>query len=91
MLHVPSSSLQSKCYTANCTSNESLLTKINLVWGSSAYHYDKVNSTDETIADVESTLKAEGHVKSGDVIIILASMPIHERARTNTLKLNIVK
>lgn len=73
------------------TSNESLLTKINLVWGSSAYHYDKVNSTDETIADVESTLKAEGHVKSGDVIIILASMPIHERARTNTLKLNIVK
>jgi pyruvate kinase len=73
------------------TSNSSLLTKINLVWGSQAYHYDKVNSTDETIADVESILKKEGHVKSGDIIIILASMPIHEKARTNTLKVNIVK
>ncbi len=25
MLHVPSSSLQAECYTANCTSDESLL------------------------------------------------------------------
>jgi pyruvate kinase len=73
------------------TSNDSLLTKINLVWGAQAYHYDKVNSTDETIADVEETLKRDGHVKSGDIIIILASMPIQEKSRTNTLKLNIVK
>jgi pyruvate kinase len=73
------------------TSNDSLLTKINLVWGAQAYHYDKMNSTDETIADVEATLKRDGHVKSGDIIIVLASMPIHEKLRTNTLKLNIVK
>jgi pyruvate kinase len=73
------------------TSNDSLLTKINLVWGAQAYHYDKMNSTDETIADVEATLKRDGHVKSGDIIIILASMPIQEKSRTNTLKLNIVK
>ena len=87
---------QSAAYRPNTnifvfTANKSLLTKINLVWGSQAYHYDKVNSTDETIADVEATLKEEGHVKSGDIIVILASMPIHERLRTNTLKVNIVK
>jgi pyruvate kinase len=73
------------------TSNATLLTKINLVWGSQAYHYDKLNSTDETIADVEEILKKDGHVASGDIIIILASMPIQEKARTNTLKVNIVK
>jgi len=73
------------------TPNKALLNKINLVWGAQAYHYDKVNSTDETIADVEATLKAEGHVKSGDLFIVLASMPIQEKARTNTLKINIVK
>ena len=73
------------------TSNKSLLTKMNLVWGSQAYFYDKINSTDETIADVEAKLKADGHVKSGDIILILASMPIQEKARTNTLKVNIVK
>jgi pyruvate kinase len=73
------------------TANKSLLTKMNLVWGSQAYFYDKINSTDETIADVEETLKRDGHVKSGDIFIVLASMPIQERSRTNTLKINIVK
>lgn len=87
---------QSSAYRPNAnifvfTSNASLLNKINLVWGSQGYFYDKTNSTDETISDVESTLKRDGHVKTGDIIIILASMPIHEKARTNTLKINVVK
>ncbi len=73
------------------TGNKSLLNKINLVWGSRAYHYDKTNSTDETIADVEAILKREGHVQTGETFIFLASMPIQEKARTNTLKINIVK
>lgn len=73
------------------TGNKSLLTSINLVWGARAYYYDKDNSTDETIADVEAHLKAEGHVQSGDVFITLASMPIQDRQRTNTLKINVVK
>jgi pyruvate kinase len=87
---------QSSAYRPNAnifvfTSNAALLNKINLVWGSQGYYYDKTNSTDETISDVESTLKRDGHVKTGDIIIILASMPIHEKARTNTLKINVVK
>ncbi|HLT75167.1 MAG TPA: pyruvate kinase [Ohtaekwangia sp.] len=73
------------------TSNDTLINKMNLVWGTRAYHYDKTDSTDETIADVEAILKREGHVQSGDKFIFLASMPIHERARTNTLKINVVK
>jgi pyruvate kinase len=73
------------------TGNHSLINKMNLVWGSRAYHYDKTDSTDETISDVEEILKQEGHVKSGDIFIFLASMPIQERARTNTLKINVVK
>jgi pyruvate kinase len=73
------------------TSNKTLLTTMNLVWGTRAYFYDKVNSTDETIADVEDILKREGHVKTGDLFITLASMPIQERQRTNALKINVVK
>jgi pyruvate kinase len=73
------------------TGNRSLINKMNLVWGSRAYIYDKNESTDETISDVENILKREGHVKSGDIFIFLASMPISERARTNTLKINVVK
>ncbi|HEX7016858.1 MAG TPA: pyruvate kinase [Cyclobacteriaceae bacterium] len=73
------------------TANRKLLTSINLVWGSSAYYYDKTNSTDETIADVEEILKRDGHVVPGDVFVVLASMPIREKQRTNTIKINIVK
>ena len=54
-------------------------------------NYNKTNSTDETIADVEKVLKSDGHVKSGDIFIVMASMPIKEKARTNTIKINIVK
>jgi len=73
------------------TGNKYLINTINLVWGARGYHYNKVNSTDETIADVEAILKKEGHVQSGDIFITMASMPIQERLRTNTLKINIVK
>lgn len=73
------------------TSNEKLLTTINLVWGTRAYLYNKENSTDETIADVEDILKQHGHVKAGDIFITLASMPIKEKQRTNTIKVNVVK
>ncbi len=73
------------------TGNDTLINKMNLVWGTRAYHYDKTDSTDDTIADVEEILRKEGHVQSGDKFIFLASMPIHERARTNTLKINVVK
>jgi pyruvate kinase len=87
---------QSSAYRPNAnifvfTSNKALLNKINLVWGSQAYLYNKTNSTDETIADVEDILKNAGHVKTGDIFIVMASMPIHEKARTNTIKINIVK
>jgi pyruvate kinase len=67
------------------------LTTINLVWGTRAYLYNKENSTDETIADVENILKQDGHVKAGDIFITLASMPIKEKQRTNTIKVNVVK
>ena len=87
---------QSSAYRPNAnifvfTSNKALLNKINLVWGSQAYLYNKTNSTDETIADVEAVLKRDGHVKAGDIFIVLASMPIQDKARTNTIKINIVK
>ncbi len=72
------------------TSNDSILNTMNLVWATKAYHYDKASSTDETIADVEKILKRDGHVKTGDIFIILASMPIQERGRSNMIKVHVV-
>jgi pyruvate kinase len=64
---------------------------MNLVWSTRAYHYDKVASTDQTISDVESILKRDGHVQAGDIIVILASMPIQDKGRTNMIKVHMVK
>ena len=73
------------------TSNADIINTMNLVWASKAYHYDKAFSTDDSIADVEAILKRDGHVKTGDIFITLASMPIQERGRTNMIKINVVK
>ncbi len=73
------------------TSNETIINTMNLVWATSAYHYDKAASTDATIADVEAILKRDGHVKAGDTFIILASMPIQERGRSNMIKVHLVQ
>ena len=72
------------------TANRAILNTLNLVWGTKAYHYSKVTSTDETIADVEAILRKEGHLKTGDIFISLTSIPIQEKSRTNMMKLNVV-
>jgi pyruvate kinase len=64
---------------------------MNLVWATRAYYYDRATSTDDTIADVEATLKRDGHVQTGDIFIVLASMPIQEKGKTNLIKVNVVK
>jgi pyruvate kinase len=72
------------------TSNDSIINTMNLVWATRAYHYDKAASTDSTISDVENILKRDGHVKTGDIFIILASMPIQEKGRSNMIKVHVV-
>jgi pyruvate kinase len=73
------------------TSNGEIINQMSLVWATRAYHYDKASSTDDTIADVEAILKRDGHVQSGDIFIVLASMPIQARGKTNLIKVNVVK
>jgi pyruvate kinase len=73
------------------TANRPILKTMNLIWGVRGYYYDSMVSTDQTFADIEKVLVDNGHLKSGDVFINTASMPIREFGRTNMLKLNIVE
>jgi pyruvate kinase len=73
------------------TGNRKLLTTLSLIWGVRGFYYSADESTDSTIADIGETLKKAGHIKTGDVFITMASMPIHERLRTNMLKINVVE
>ena len=60
---------------------------LSLVWGVKAFYYDKFVSTDDTITDIKQILKREGHVKTNDLMINIASMPITDRGMANMLKL----
>ncbi|MHA7129119.1 pyruvate kinase [Algoriphagus namhaensis] len=70
------------------TKNEKLLTQMSLVWGVRGYLYGSQVSTDATFSDIEKTLKKDGHVASGDIIINTASMPLKEKGKTNMLKIH---
>ncbi|MBC7863827.1 MAG: pyruvate kinase, partial [Bacteroidia bacterium] len=72
------------------TDNQSLLTALSLVWGVRGIYYDKYVSTDETITDLKEILKAEGFVKTDDLVINIASMPMKDKGRTNMLKLSYI-
>jgi len=73
------------------TSNRPLLKTINLIWGVRGFYYNKEVSTDATIDDLEKILKDKGHLKSGDVYINTASMPIEARGKTNMIKMSFVE
>lgn len=72
------------------TDNSSLLTALSLVWGVRGFYYDKYESTDQTITDLKEYIKEQGFVKTDDLVINIASMPMKERGRTNMLKLSYI-
>ncbi len=63
-----------------------MLNTMNLLWGVQCFYYDRFTSTDETIEDSAAILKAAGYVAVGDTLINTGSMPLHQRHRTNMLK-----
>lgn len=81
------SSQRPHSHTFVFTGNRKILTQMNLVWGVKAFYYDKMVSTDHTIADIKYLLKKQGYIEEGDLIINVASIPISEQGMTNMLKL----
>ena len=73
------------------TDNKPMLNTMNLLWGVRTFFYDKMESTDQTFEDVTAFLKEKGLLHEGDVSINTASMPIQQKHRTNTIKLQVVK
>lgn len=70
------------------TSNKNILTRMSLLWGVRAFHYDKFVSTDTTVDDVNKIAFEKGFVKKGDFLINLAAMPIKDKGMVNTLRVS---
>lgn len=70
------------------TSNKRILTQLNLLWGVKSYFYDKDESTDDTVTDVNEIAKQKGFVVKGDYLINLAAMPIKDKGMVNTMRVS---
>ncbi|MNY72244.1 Pyruvate kinase [compost metagenome] len=63
---------------------------MSLLWGVQGFYYDKFESTDETIQDVNNLLKKHKMIKKGDVIINTAAIPMERKGKTNMLKITVI-
>ena len=70
------------------STDKRILGKLNLLWGVRAYFYDKNLTTDDTVEDINRIIKEKGFVKSGDLVINLASMPAEDKGMVNTLRVS---
>jgi len=68
------------------TGNRNLLNTLSLLWGVRTFFYDKFESTDGSIHDVNSLLKEKNLVQPGQIVINTASTPLHKKGKTNTIK-----
>ncbi|ASU36519.1 pyruvate kinase [Mucilaginibacter xinganensis] len=84
------SSYRPKAGTFIFTANKHLLNALSLLWGVRTFYYDRDESTDQTISDVNAILKAANLISEGDVVINTASVPISKKAKTNMLKVTVI-
>jgi pyruvate kinase len=72
------------------TSNKRILTQLNLIWGVKAFFYDRFESTDMTVEQINEIAKEKGYVDKGDLLINLTAMPIFKKGMVNTLRVSTI-
>ena len=82
------SSWRPNCLVIVFTSNKRILSQLNLLWGVKSIYYNKFQSTDKTVEDVNHLAINNRYVKKGDIVVNLASMPIKDRGQVNTLRIS---
>lgn len=72
------------------TGNTKLLNTLSLVWGVRGFYYDKFESTDKTIHDVNQVLRSEKLIEPGGIVINTAAIPIENKGKTNMIKVTVI-
>ncbi len=67
------------------TPDEVVRNQLALSWGVVTYQTDSVKHTDEMVAQVDETLRANGMVDSGDRVVIVFGAPVGVPGTTNSL------
>lgn len=70
------------------THEPSTLRRMAVMWGVEPQEFDRRTSTDEEMALASSILEAQGHVKRGDRVVMVAGVPPNVSASTNLVKVH---
>jgi pyruvate kinase len=65
------------------TDDERIVGQLALTWGTKAFAIPFQRDTDEGVSCVHDVLVEHGYVRSGDLVIITAGMPLPAKGRTN--------
>ncbi|NQX80854.1 MAG: pyruvate kinase [Flavobacteriaceae bacterium] len=85
------SAWRSNTKTLVFSSNKRIIPMLNLLWGVKAFYYDKLESTNQTIIDINTIAKENGCVKPGDLAVNLTSMPVKTQGMVNTMRISEIK
>lgn len=73
------------------TDSQQLIKTMSLVWGVRAFYYNRFESTDKTISEVQEILREKGLLIRGDIVVNTGSMPLGARSKTNMLKISVLR
>jgi pyruvate kinase len=68
--------------------SEAVRRRLGLVWGVLPRPIPLIEQTDALLARIEATLLAEGSVRPGDPLVLVAGLPIWVRGTTNLIQLH---
>ena len=72
------------------TFDEKIQHSLAVVWGVQPLLSEKPASTDDMFEKAAEVAKAQGFVKDGDLVIIVAGVPVGDSGTTNVMKLQII-
>ena len=82
------SSWRPKTHVLVFTSNNRILTQLNLLWGVKAFYYNSTESTDKTVEEINKIAFDNNYLHKDDKVINLTSMPIHLKGMVNTVRVS---
>lgn len=74
------------CPIIGCTMDEKVSRQLNLLWGLNPLVIKKEDTTEALFANAVKEAKNTGYVKSGDIVVITAGVPLGIAGKTNMIR-----
>ena len=78
------------CPIIGCTTNEKVCRQLNMSWGVTPVLFEEKQTSDELFEHAVDKAVENGIVKSGDLVVLTAGLPMGIPGMTNILKVHIV-